>query len=554
MLCGNKPFQNNAVKHMIPNPTPVAPGVKFPKSLKTVLKKSVAFKPEDRYQNFTEMRHALNDAYTDAFKTACPYAELSNVDLRADSLNNRAVSLFELGEGKEAVACLNKTLEINDGLPEAVYNLILLKWRSGRVKPQRILRQIDAAQKRGIVAPWFSELEAALKHSMVGDKIDSSRKNKYPEFRLCIPKNSLEIFREGQLHLSVQRNIMDHLENKRYESCYNVLSTAWENTNFRKDKVFNKAYDTLLRFGKKKKVLGAQRFLTLHGLGSAATNLAYIPSSKKIVFSGADGKIMLRDFSANKKKIIISEDKVPVTAIAACPKGKHIVVGNADGETKLLYAKTGKPTSEKIKHNGQTYACTFDLEGRHVASGGSDGILKILKLSTGVEKSISLQDGGGVTAVTYINKELDMVTGSEDGKIRFWEAGGNECLRIIEAHAMPIIAISVSSNQQRFVTASSDRSIKIWEHRTGRCLKTIRAHEEDITSVLFLPDNKTIVSGCVDDTIKLWDIDRGKCLCTLDGRGDGILSLGYGPKPHTFLSGRKDGGIVLWMIIYDLEF
>ncbi|MGV1099193.1 protein kinase domain-containing protein [Thiovibrio sp. JS02] len=553
MLCGNKPFTNNAVEHAIPTPVSNAPGVKLSPVLKEILTKSIAFHPDDRYASFAEMRSALNDAYSAAFNTACPYAELSNIDLRADSLNNRAVSLFELGESAEAEECLARTLEINDMLPEAVYNMILLKWRSGKMKPARILRQIEATKKRGVQTPWLNEMEVAVKRSLVGDTPDGA-KQKFPEFRLCIPKNSLEVFREGQLHLSVQRNVLDHLENKRYQSCHDILMTAWQNSSYKKDRTFNKVYDQLLRVGKKQKIVGVQRFLTLKGYGSPATSLVYVPESKKFVSAGPDGKVILRDLGSSLPALFLSDGGSGVSALAVCPKGKHLAVGREDGTITLFSPQSGKVVANETGHSGAVYALAFSDTGRHLASGGADGLMKIRKLSTGPETTVSVKEGGALRSILFVNKGLELVTGSEDGTLRLWESGGKECVRIIEAHAMPVITLADSPDGMRFATASTDRFIKCWEHSTGRCLRSIKAHEETVSSVLFLRDNRTLASGCEDDLVKLWDSDSGESLAILDGRGDGIYSLAYGPKPHTFLAGRKDGAIVLWMIIYQLHF
>ena len=553
MLCGKKPFINNALKHKIPNPTPVAPDIKFSKALKDVLRKSVAYNPDDRYANFAEMRAALNEAYTAAFNTACPYAELSNIDLRADSLNNRAVSLFELGEIKEAAACLNKTLEINEMLPEAVYNMILLNWRSG-AKATKIIRQIETAKKRGATTPWLTEMEGAVKRSMVEDKGDPA-KQQYPEFRLCLPKNSLEVFREGQLHLSVQRNILDHLDNKRYGPCHDILMTAWKNSSYKKDKIFNMVYHRLLLVGTKKKVLGVQRFLTLKGDEGPTKHLAHIPNTKKFVAAGPEGKIVLHDLSTSShQSIVLAKEGSAISALAICPLGKYIAVGAQDGTVCLFSTKTGKQESKTAAHNGPVHALAFNENGRHLASGGADGIMKIRKLGTGPEMTTSIKEGGSVRAIIYTASGLNLITGSEDGSVRFWDANGKECTRIIEAHAMPVISLANSLDGQRFISAGTDRHLKVWEHTTGRCLKSIKAHDETISSALFLQDNQTLISGCEDDIIKLWDSNSGECLAVLDGRGDGIYSLAHGPKPHTFLSGRKDGAIVFWMVVYQLHF
>jgi len=555
MVCGMKPYKNNAVKSAIPSPTPVIPGTVFPAILKEILRKSVAYEPENRYKNFTELREALNDAYLAAFNASCPYAELTNIDLRADSLNNRAVSLFELGHTREAEETLHQTLEINDTLPEAIYNNILAQWRAGKAKPARILRQIDSAKKRTSQVLLLEELEGAVKTQMMGDKIGADgRPPKFPEFRLCIPKRSLEIFREGQLNLSVQRNILDHLENKKYQACHDILMTAWRNNSFKKDRIYNQVYDQLLRVGRKNEIQGVQRFITLKGHGVPATNLNYIPASKKIASAGSDGRIVLRDLGAGQKVQFLGEDGIAITSMTVCPLGKFLAVGTEDGGVTVISTRTGKRESKEILHKGATLALGFNADGRYLASGGADGVLKLKKITAAPEKSISLQEGGAIRSICFYSQKLDFVTGSADGTIRFWESGGNECSRIIEAHALPVTRIAASPDGLRFVSAGDDRQIKIWDSQSSQCMRTIAAHEETITSVLYLADNRTVVSSCEDDIIKLWKADTGECIITLDGRGDGIYSLAAGPKPHTFLAGRKDGAVVLWMMIYSLTF
>ncbi|HSR36719.1 MAG TPA: serine/threonine-protein kinase [Desulfurivibrionaceae bacterium] len=548
MLCGKKPFKDNRLKAPIPAPTPVAPKVVFPPVLKKALKKCVAFTPEERYQSFAELRADLNEAYTAAFNAACPYAEIPNIDLRADFLNNRAVSLIELGEVKEGGQGLQQTIDVNDMLPEAIYNTLLFRWRFGKSPAERILRQVEATRRRTPNLPGLDELEAGLKREVQGQKAKG-----YPEFRLCVPKTTLEVFREGQLQVSVQRNIQDHLENKRYKACHDVLMTAWGNIGFRKDKLYNHVYERLLWVGQKERVTGAQRFLSLKGYGCPATSLAHIPKSRRIVAAGDDGQVILRDLGGKHQVAFFGQGK-PVKAMVTCPKGTSLAVGTEDGQVKLLTPSSGKVLSTEQNHKGAVTALAFSPNAKYLASGGADAMLKIRKLGTGPETSVSVQEGGAVRSLLFLEKGLDLVTGSDDGKIRFWQDGGKECTRILEAHAMPVTALSLTPDGRTLASASPDRHLKIWERQTGRCLKTIKAHEETITSVLALADNRTIVTGCEDDIVKLWDTQSGECLLTLDGRGDGIHSLAQGPRPHTFLAGRNDGGITLWMVIYRLSF
>jgi serine/threonine protein kinase len=54
MLCGKKPFADNMVEQEIPTPLPVASDVKLSAALQGILRKSIAYNPDDRYDNFAK--------------------------------------------------------------------------------------------------------------------------------------------------------------------------------------------------------------------------------------------------------------------------------------------------------------------------------------------------------------------------------------------------------------------------------------------------------------------------------------------------------------------
>jgi len=551
MLCGRKPFAKNDVKQVIPEPVPAADGVKFSATLVKVLKKTVAYEPDDRYANFAELRHDLNLAYQEAFRVICPYAELTNIDLRASSFNNHAVSFFELGKADKAEECINRALEIDDVLPEALYNMILLRWRQRKASPVRLLRQVEAVRKRLPRERLFDGLVEGIKEDVVkgGNQL---RQDGFPELRLCVPRKTLEVFRDGQLAQSIQRNIRDHLDNRRYKACQEVLQTAWRNHSFCRDKVFNKVYEELLKAAEPEKLIAAQRLMTLRGGTRPVTCLAYIPGSKHIVAGGADGRLVVWDFAARKKVSVLGTKGVGISSLAASPKGGMLAIGSDNGLVTVWSTKTGKVTASDQRHEGAVCVLAFSNDGKWLATGGADGLLKLRRLATGKEVVASAADGGPVRSLVFLGEGNDLVSGSEDGSLRFWEGGGTEFVQRVEAHAMPVGNLSALPDGRRFVSSSADRLVKLWDRHSRRCLRIIEAHEEAITSVLMVPDNRHVVSGCEDDILKIWDGEAGRCVLTLDGRGDGIASLAPGPKPHIFLAGRRDGAVVFWMFIYQL--
>ena len=67
----------------------------------------------------------------------------SAVDIQADGLNNRGVSLWDLGKTEEAEAAFDEALKLNAHHARATFNLGLLRWRDGRGTDTQILTQLN---------------------------------------------------------------------------------------------------------------------------------------------------------------------------------------------------------------------------------------------------------------------------------------------------------------------------------------------------------------------------------------------------------------------------
>lgn len=563
MLCGKKPYANNAIEED-PQPVSLTTNTKFPDILVKLLKKTVAFNPDQRYQDFAELRHDLNQAYIELFKIPCPYMQINFIDLQAENFNNRAVSCLELGRIKEGSILLNKALDSNDTLPEALYNFTLLRWKSGKMKPECILRQLEAAKQRLPKSTILDSLTQAVKCEILGrvwkagdmeeeeDKQVQEREQFYPEYMLCLPRNSLEVFRAGQAHQAVQNNLKYLLKLKRYEACYEVLLKAWEGLGFRKDKVFIEIYEKLARISDKGEIKGVIRLATLPSEGATAKSLTYLSRPKKFLSLSKSGRVALRSYGARKKISALGKFQgIKLTALSQ--DGSLLALGGPDSGVSVIEIASGEQL-KTFKTKDRVTALAFSADNRYLSMGTDKGVIQTCHLSKGSEKVTKAEEAGAVRSIIYFNKDLDFVTGSENGTLRFWSAGGNECVRIVEAHAMPITSLFPASNGLFFISSSADRVIKIWDRQTGQCLKSIAAHDDLIRSAIILPDNKYIVSGSDDDIIKIWQISSGTCLHILDGRGDGIRSLAIGPKPYIFLAGRNDGQIVIWIVVYELAF
>lgn len=567
MFCGRKPYQNNQIPEPL-KPTPAGTAQAFPKSLTTLLIKSVAHDPNLRYQSFKELRTDLNQAHIDLYHVDCPYMEVDFTDLEAENYNNRAVSYLELDKIKEATLCLNRALEINDSLPEAIFNDTLLRWRSGKHPASTLYRETEAVRQRLPQAKLLELLSQALKKSTLPKSQEKSANERdaapetpppFPEYVLCLPKNSADVFRTSQLHLASQRNIVDLFAKEQYQKCHEVLSRSWENIGYRKDKTFVDIYGQLASKGIRKNIKTVIRLMTMPASRDAVNRLTSI-SGSKIIFLSEDGKVMLRAYGpGHKTKVLDAYQDVTAFALSHHPpadvsnQSQELLAVASAGAIHLLMLKNGA-IDKVIMTPGKVTALSFSTDSTLLTYGCETGQMFTVNLLSGKTLSHLNEKNGPAHAIVYFDKQHDFISGHEDGTLCFWEQGAKQSLRQLEAHALPVTILSAAPNGAFFLSGSPDRVIKIWHRKTGQCLKSLNPHDDTINAAMILADSNHFVSASDDDLIKIWNLGSGLCLHTLDGRGDGIRSLAAGPQPHILLAGRNDGAITAWMLVYDLEF
>ncbi len=538
MLCGHKPYRVNYEPAPLPEPR-LADGSPPPPILAEILTRCVAFDPADRYRNFDELRARLNAAHEELFHFPCPYMELAHMDLRADSCNNRAVSLLELGKQTESLRLLDKALAINDTLDEAIYNRLLLEYQLGG-NSERLRRRIAVARQLSRQPDWFADLETAIKN---GDR------DALPPYRLCTPKHTAEIYREGQLEKAARDNITSLLEAGDFDDCQRALLTAWKHIGFRRDQTFTRVYNQLARHGRPTNLVGIQRLASLAGTGPAIRAVTRLPKSSAIVALRDNGRLVLFDASGRRAPTAWREAPADTACLAAARD--RIALGCQDGTILIKSVGAGKVL--RLQSNQPVTSLALRDDGL-LAAGCADGTILLFDASGKPSGTLSDPSGGPVTAVVLPARRSAVISGSADGCLRFWDLAARECQRVAEAHALPVTSLDLAADGLLLASGSADRHVRLWDVRTGVCGRNFIAHEEAVTGVLLTADHRYLVTVGDDDLVKVWDTEFGRCRFVRDGRGDGITAVGRGAAAHMFLTGRQDGGLTIWMLVHRLDF
>ncbi|ADH85398.1 WD40 repeat domain-containing serine/threonine-protein kinase [Desulfurivibrio alkaliphilus] len=530
----------------------------LPPPLRQALQRSQASNSGQGYPGFADLRHDLNRAYRQLFKMSCPYHEAPTLEMRAEVLNNQAVFLLEEGKKQAATRKLMRCLELNDTLPEGVYNELLLRWRLEGSSPARILRRIEANRQYGRPPggqDLLQELEKAAKLNITGLKSDFGQDHEDgPEFCLVPPPVSLAVYRRGAQRRQVESKIHDHLVNRRYQACFEALLATWRLEGFRKDRFFNRVYEELLLIREKLLPLHGQRFLTLTGHQAPVVALSCIPNSRRIASVGQDGRLLIYNLTGGASPEVVQNNELPISTLVVSPGGKHLAVGTREGGVHLVSPRSGTVLGQEQSHRAPVTALTFSRDGKLLTSGGADGSIIVRRLATGREDGVSLAESGAISALCYPDQGLELISGSEDGLLRHWQSRMRECTATVQAHAGSVYDLAATVAGEHFISTGGDRRVKIWPRRGDEAQHSIKPHHDRIRAVLGLADGRCLASAGDDDLINIISLEGGEKLFCLDGRGGGIRSLAPGPRPHTLLAGRNDGNINVWQLIYQLDF
>ncbi len=554
LFCGKRPYRKNT-ETQCPDPESHISHQPLSQSLQTVLKKCVQHNPDNRFNTFTEIRNALHQVFIDNFKVSCPFATMGPVTLQAEHLNNRAVSLTELGKAKEARNTLHKALELNDNLPEAVTNLHLLTWRCTKLDTSLLLRRTNTALKRFPDFLPLQELNTEIKENI------PAKRYVHPELSLCSPATPMELFQTNQLQESIRSNIKSLAQEKQYEKCFSSLKKFWQEKGFGHDLYIEKIYTNLAKKGQPVKLLGVQR-KKLVRLNSPIHFLCFNKKTSRLIAASNTGHffsgILPTDwFIGDRKLPFLKEQKSfkvltsTITALDICPSGTYTAIGMENGTIVLRSLASNKQKTIHTEDSPVT-SLLFSQNNRWLVISFKSGIVLFFDLKD--NKKYPFNTSFNVTAMLPLLDGLQFALGTDLGSIQLWDFKQKKMLHEIEGHVLPIKDLALSHNGKLFTSSSEDRMMRIWNLNKKNCKQTIEDNEDIVNTIFMSDDNFSLVTGCHTDLIKIWDYNNGSLLHSTDGRGDGILSLTKGLSHTSFLSGNINGTLILWKPIYDLQF
>ena len=132
----------------------------MPDLVADLLRRSFRENPDERPRSLAEAADTLREAYEAATGRPYPRPAPRSGQGTPDTLNNRAVSLLDLGRESEAASLWKRALEAEPHHVEATYNQGLTAWTSGLLDDDEVLRRMGEA--------LTTHAEVARAHHLLG--------------------------------------------------------------------------------------------------------------------------------------------------------------------------------------------------------------------------------------------------------------------------------------------------------------------------------------------------------------------------------------------------
>jgi WD40 repeat protein len=467
----------------------------MPSGVAILLRRCFENDPVARPRTLEECAAALSEVYR--FETGEPYSRPAPKAAgdTADALNNRALSLLDLGKPAEAEALFNQALALGKNHLAATYNRALVRWRAGKITDEGILFDLAQVKKD---YPGDSKVECALGWVRVenGD------------------------FLEALAHFERASKLGGDDDTRRGLALARPRAEAG---------------------------LG-QCLRTFEGHTNHVLAVAFSPDGRHALSGSWDGTFKLWDLSTGACLRTFTGHKDSVNSVAFSPDGRHVLSGGDDKTLKLWDVAKGRCLRTFKGHTDLVNSVAFSPDGRHALSGSSDRTLRLWDVSRGRCLHTFTGHLGNVYSVVFSPDGRHALSGSFDKTLKLWDISTGACLRTFGGLSLSVSSVAFSPDGRHALSGSSDKTLKLWELSTGRCLRTFAGHTNLVKAVVFTPDGRYTLSGSSDKSLRLWDLSTGRCLRTFTGHLGNVYSVALSSDGRHVLSGSSDQTLKLWAL------
>lgn len=448
----------------------------------------------------------------------------------ADSLNNQAVSLLDLGREAEALKRWSEALEADPQHPNTVYNRSLLQWKTGKITDDEMVNTVglvasfntEAKYHLGLCHIARNDMLAAKQalQEIVSNKSTHGAAHKFLGISLLGLSSYQEAIYEFEAATKLLPNDQEclNLEERARSLSKKAKSPTTATTQLVYEQIdipryYVNAHVIGFDFDQEQVVilLNKKQFARVH-LDQGLIN-EYILPDKLEEYS---------DFKYLGSNLILCyrkhEEKVTKGEIWDLSSGKEVSVV----PLPPLPPYTGRNTDSYHFSAGNLY-CLGRINDLMRAK------QEVIICEPSRTQPIPLiVAGDSIECFAVCPKRKLIITGSDKGFIQLWTSTGHEIqtgARYTGKHNASVKSIQLMPDGKHVISSSRDKTIRVWElegdkyssHPTRfKCVQILKGHHDSVRKVNSDYQGHLIVSYSDDKTIRLWNWGTGTCLRTIE--------------------------------------
>ncbi len=546
LCCGRRPFDETGkgeppqiiiARHVSSRPPDPRTIFKdLPDPLAALALKCLAKNPADRPQTLADVRLALADAHLAIF--GIPFERLvpEIAESRASGLNNRAVSMWDLGQPAQAVGAWKEALTLDSRHAESLYNSSLIEMRKGKTSDfdiEKRLREAAKFQRKALLYLGHIQLEtcdaAAAEASFRDALTDPSLVGDAIAWRaLGHASMALEHYREAEAAYTKALAVMPHDEASKIgitqsKRCERVVNGRLLYPNIHCQKVVEDR-------------VGSARAIVVAADG------------RSIYTDGPDNSICQFELPTGRILLPLRGQSRQVLSLSTTPDGIHLIGGGEDSILRRWTTDKGTLTPHFYGkgHIGAIESIAISPDSSTAATCGNDNSVRLWELQTGTQIRAFWDHSGEVCAVAFSPDGQRLFSASIDATIRSWEIPSGSPGCVLRSKLTPVMALAFSTDGRFLYSGGRDGRILKWDYaaiasgQTDPCGIDFIGHRDTVNALAVVPNTRFLLSASDDNTARIWDADTGHCLRTLTGFQGAVNAIAVTPDGHLAISGSNE--------------
>ncbi|AMV19845.1 protein kinase domain-containing protein [Planctomyces sp. SH-PL14] len=145
--------------------------------------------------------------------------------------------------------------------------------------------------------------------------------------------------------------------------------------------------------------------------------------------------------------------------------------------------------------------------------------------------------------------EHDMVVATESDAMRFWRPSDGEPFPVVARVPLCLLPrrpIEFDHDGQFFVAPCDNVDIALMDVPMARVVRTFRGHKDAVLHLSSPPKLDHFVSAGSDATVRHWDVQTGRCLRTIHMGAEHVTALAISADGGRILAGTESGLALAW--------